>query len=341
MRVLARQVLRVRMVLDAISALLLVAALVLMIDRAPHLLGGLAELARSVSFGGLGLLVLCALLYAGGHLLRILRLYLVLGEINLRVANLVRFHLTVSFLGAFLPFRLGDLLRFSELARATGQATASFIVVLIERSLDVAVVLVLVAALWWAGNAGDQIAAIAIATAGFLFAALALFLVGPLALRSLANTALMRGRSWRSLALLQTCEIILRTAAGIPRPDLGRLLALVLVTMAIWVLEFGVFIGAGLAIGAFAEGADLGASIVEVLSAALGSETVTRGATAEAFRLIVVTVLGAGALASALPYFKRRVRGVLADTRTGLTYRIDAIQTRPARRTPSNAWRPR
>jgi len=286
----------------------------------------------SVTLGGLLLLLLSAGLYALGHFLRVIRLYLILGDVNLGITNLVRLHFTVSFLGAFLPFRTGDVLRFVELARATGKVTTSFVAILIERSLDVGLVLVLVALLWSSGANGAEIRPFALVTIAFLFSALFLFLVGPLALRSVARIAFARARSWRSLAVLQGCETVLRAIGGLPRPDAGRLLALFIVTITIWAWEIAVLLGVGLALGAFSADARLELPILEVLSATLALQDGSRGPAGEGYRAVVVAVLGAGAALAALPYLKRRLRSAGLESRRAVRYRIDPIATKANRR---------
>jgi hypothetical protein len=324
-------------ILDLISAALVALAIWIMAQRAPQLAGFLSETLHDVSVAGIGLLGLCVVVYAFSHLLRIMRLYLTLGEVNVTVTQLLRFQFTVSLLGAFLPLRLGDVLRFVELARVTNRATAVLIAVVIERSLDVTMVLLLLGLLWWSGNAGSGMAPIALITAGSLLAALGLFFVGPLALRSLANTALTRGRSWRSLAILRVCEAILRAAAQFPGPDLGRLVALALLTVAIWVAEIAVFFAAGSAAAAFTGTPLWSDPILGVLSTALGTSAGAQGAAA--YRLIVVLVLGAGAMIYALPYLKRRFRGIAAEARSRPIYRLGPIPTRRERRAAVAAGR--
>jgi len=178
------------------------------------------------------------------HVLRAIRLFLLLydGELRLREALLVHVH--AAGVSALIPFKVGEIYRVIAIFLVTGHMAKALVAVWIERVFDalfVVVILGLVA--WWAGpQALAGIAWFFPVVAGFLFVSFFLFLVLPENLILVKRHLILKHNNLPALHVLRWIDALhrlLREAASIWR---SRFATIVWLSMGIWLLEVGLML---------------------------------------------------------------------------------------------------
>lgn len=205
------------------------------------------QLAASWSVG----LLAAALVYALGHLLRALRLAVLVHDPVVGARQILAVHLFSAGTGLLLPFRLGDVVRIRATAVLVGSTTRGVVAVVVERLLDVAVVLGLT--LVAAGAAGGSLRALApllaLSTVFVLLAAAALTVM-PAYLRALSLYIVRRPDAPGGERLLTVLERALLVVDQAPQLVRRRTSTLVLLTALVWIAELSAL---GLAVPALGQ----------------------------------------------------------------------------------------
>ena len=180
-----------------------------------------------------------AVLYGAAHVLRAARLALLAAPaLNMRVRTVVLLHFYTAPVSFIVPFKLGELFRWQQLAWLSRNPGGSLLIVLLDRMLDALVLLLALAAV--AGFAG-RIAPGAMSIAGLLTLAtvigLFVVLVAPGCLRALQAYILQNHSAPRARRVLRFVDAS-RLAVGSARERLrGNFLLLMFLSAAIWVIE--------------------------------------------------------------------------------------------------------
>jgi hypothetical protein len=212
---------------------------------------------------GLGARALgAAALYALAHLLRILRLALLVHRPGLRTRRVALVHLFSAGLGLLLPFKLNELVRIREVGRLCGSWRTGLVAVWLERALDAAVLTVLLTvALIGNRDLVDEITSVLLVLGGFVALTVLLVTVLPDNLRGLMLHLVRRPGGERSVRLLTVLRGALATLGGGPALLRGRLPTLLLLSLAIWLMEL-------LVVAVAVRGIDV--TLAEVSAASLG-----------------------------------------------------------------------
>lgn len=185
-----------------------------------------------------------AVLYGAAHVLRAARLALLAAPaLNMRVRTVVLLHFYTAPVSFIVPFKLGELFRWQQLAWLSRNPGGSLLIVLLDRMLDALVLLLALAVV--AGFAG-RIAPGAMPIAGLLTLAtvigLFVVLVAPGCLRALQAYILQNHSAPRARRVLRFVDAS-RLAVGSARERLrGNFLLLLFLSAAIWVIESGMLV---------------------------------------------------------------------------------------------------
>jgi len=174
--------------------------------------------------------------YSLAHLLRAVRLWIIVGPDRLGFSTVFGCNITVALLTFASPFKLGDVLRAGEFYRLMDQNIRSLFAVWLDRLLDASVMLFLLSMfVFW--KPGDRhLSLIAGVLIGFILLSLLLGLVMPGAISAFSR-ALLQSKSRRSLKILRISTKIKTMLGELPRFDTKALSLLLLVTLLVWGLE--------------------------------------------------------------------------------------------------------
>ena len=228
------------------------------------------------------------LAYVTAHILRAMRLYLILGIGRIRFRALLGYHAAVAFATLGIPFKLGETVRALELFRLLGNKVRGVFVVWTDRLLDVAMIVAVTVVLVVSGQLQASLIIVLAAASTFLALSVFVLLLLSPALKSWSSI-LLTSRSPRSLLLLKMCMGARTLLAHFPHID-GPLWALLAgLTFIIWALEFTTVL---LLLRALAGGGELAARTADVFAGVLlVSPWVDLPADLALYRLLTITGL--------------------------------------------------
>jgi hypothetical protein len=186
-------------------------------------------------------LVGVAALYLGAHLLRGLRLLLLIYDGRVRFREVLRAHLFAAGVSRLIPFKLGELYRIALVDCLVANPATAIATVVIERAYDIAFLAMLIAfgLLFGLTDHPSAQAALVIAVSLLFTAALALIAL-PELLPLLKRYLVLRHNSERSLVLLRTVDRIDLLLAGAIARWRQRRAAVTALSVVIWTLEAAV-----------------------------------------------------------------------------------------------------
>jgi hypothetical protein len=176
--------------------------------------------------------------YVVAHLLRAIRLYVIIGIGRVRFTALLGYHSIIALATFATPFKAGELLRAAEAFRLLGNSLRGAFAVWIDRLFDVAALILMLGPLAFAGQRQSSVLIVLSAASLFLIVSVVIVLVVPGALTSFAR-AMLASTSRRSMLLLTTCMSLRRLLSEIPQLDRQTLALLAIITGLIWILELG------------------------------------------------------------------------------------------------------
>lgn len=212
-------------------------------------------------------------IYAFSHLLRFLRLALLIHNPAVRLRRVLQVHLLSTGLGVLLPFKLGELVRIRELGIVTGSLRTGVLAVWLERTLDAAVLIVLL--LLTAVGVPESLNLLTpflIVISAFVAITIVLITVVPANIREMMLHLVRRPSGERSVTVLRFLRAVLAMLQEAPAMLRGRVPSLILLSTLIWAAEVAV-------VSVAVPGVDLGLSRLStgILSLLAG---VSSGATA-------------------------------------------------------------
>lgn len=261
-----------------------------------------------------------AAVYLLSHLLRAVRLLLLMGPGRLEFGAVFGCHTTVALLTFAMPLKLGEALRATELYRLA-EGPRGLFTVWLDRLFDAAVVLVLFGAFALRQSPDIGSPTTMLSLAAFLLASVLAVLVLPGALVALER-ALVHSASRRSLALLHAATRVRALLAQVPRVDRQTLSLLSIATVSIWGLELlAVFL---VLVALPAEGRPLADQAIDALNHAFGVRTEPLTPQVALYRLLCVATLAAMAIAGLRSYLRARLRHALRVV-APRAYRIEPL----------------
>lgn len=184
-------------------------------------------------------LLTAAAVYALGHLVRGLRLAILLNDPLAGVRRVMAAHLLTSGLSLLLPFRLGDLVRMRVTGVLVGSTTRGVVAIVLERLLDVGVVLgiSIVAAATVSGTA-YLLTPLLVLTGLFVVATIAAVTVVPDYLQAMSLYLVRRPSVPGGARLVASMERVMIVLEEAPRLMQRRTPTLVVLTALVWLAEF-------------------------------------------------------------------------------------------------------
>ncbi len=182
-----------------------------------------------------------ATLYGFSHVLRALRLALLAAPalgMNIRTVVFLHFHTApVSFI---VPFKLGELYRWQQLAWLSGSPIGSLVILLLERTLDAVVLLIVLAAVIAIGGRLPPHTELlsGLLTFATMLGLFAVF-VAPSGLEAMQAYILRRHSAPRARRVLRVVDSTRIMASGANERLRGNVLLLLFLSVAIWALESG------------------------------------------------------------------------------------------------------
>ncbi|NUT01029.1 MAG: hypothetical protein HOP96_08655 [Sphingomonas sp.] len=188
------------------------------------------------------LILLAAVLYALGQLMRIVRLALLIGNARLSLRHLAGLHLYTSGVALGTPLRLGDVYRAVELGRITGGTIVGFTFVWLERLFDAALILpLLLYAVSRNPNPGSSYVGIAFFTLLFLAVSVILVALLPDNLRRVGTYLIRRHEGDWTIRCLRLIDDIRGMMRRIPNILHGKVASLAALTLLVWCFEVSGF----------------------------------------------------------------------------------------------------
>jgi|GEM_PF-3537827 len=185
-----------------------------------------------------GVVVGAGLAYLGAHVLRAIRLFLLLNDGQLRLGRVAVAHLHAAGVSSLIPFKLGELYRIAIIGSACGDPLRAVVAVWIERVYDIAAVILLFSVISFATGAILPGLGLFLAlAAAFLLLSFLIFLVLPENLGLLKRYLVLRhNKPWvvRVLAMIDCGHRLLRTASAVWH---HRIATIIWLGMAIWILD--------------------------------------------------------------------------------------------------------
>ncbi len=196
------------------------------------------ELAGVPACPALGWGLAAAATYLLAHLVRGMRLFLLLYDGRVQVRGVVGTHLVAAAVSHAIPFKLGEIYRVVAVGGLLRRWSRAVMAVWSERLFDVLVLMALVAGLAAIERApGFDPTAFLVLGAVFLFLSGFVFLVLPESLHLLIRYVVTRHNSRGSLRLLELSERLLAVVARASRVLRTRWATVTWLSLAIWGLE--------------------------------------------------------------------------------------------------------
>lgn len=223
---------RVLLIALPIAAVALFASLYPFLDMVPASLGAWAAILAAMA------------LYAASHVLRAARLaVLAAPALNLHVRTVLLLHFHTAPVSFIVPFKLGELYRWQQLAWLSKNVAGSLLILLLDRMLDAVVLLVVLAVLVVVGS---QVSENTAAVAGLLALATTLgvfaVLILPGCLEAMQAYILQNHSALRARRVLRVVDSTRRMINSARKRLQGNVVLLLFMSAAIWACESGMLI---------------------------------------------------------------------------------------------------
>lgn len=182
-------------------------------------------------------LVAAAAVYAVGHLLRGLRLAVLLNDPVVGVRRIFAAHILTSGLSLLLPFRLGDLVRMRVTGALVGSTARGVVAIVLERCLDVGVILGISVVAASAGGSSRLFTPLLVVSGVFVVATVAAVTVVPKYLDAISLYLVRRPAAPGGARLVAGMERVMRILDEAPRLIRRRTPTLVALTAMVWLAE--------------------------------------------------------------------------------------------------------
>lgn len=182
-----------------------------------------------------------ALLYLVSHALRFARLLMLLIEMRSGRRHLLWTHVESAWVGALLPFRLGELFRVVRLSEVTDSWRHGVAAYIVEKFFDAAFLLVIVIAIIGFGEPSGDLTLLLVTLSAVVSGALFVYRSLPGSIAYLSSLLLM-GRSGRSLLALRALDEVRDLFGAIVSKVHQRSLPLLALTVLIWIFDLSAFV---------------------------------------------------------------------------------------------------
>lgn len=190
---------------------------------------------------GAQLFVAAVLLYAVSHLLRYFRLLVLLMERRPGYGALLSAHFVSAWVSALLPFRIGEAYRLFRLSEVAGSWRLGFAAYGVEKFFDAAFLLGFVIITLIVGTLGQPLVVLLVTMTAVVVLSVAVYGLADGSLSYAGRALLLWGRSKRSLWLLHLVDQGRVMQSAVQSTVQQRGLPLLVLTLAIWLLDFSSF----------------------------------------------------------------------------------------------------
>lgn len=185
-------------------------------------------------------LIVIALLVLFGlvHLIKLMRLYLIVMEQDVMFERYVPAYLRTTFVNLIVPYKLGEIYRVGVMSRITGSFKIGFFSTLVDRFFDTLslVLIILPYQLFISGKVTVPI----ILLFAFLVIMILFYILYPSTYRYLNRFIIMNRTSGRSMTALKWLEGIHEWYEYVRQLVTGRYGLLIMFSFVAWIFEFGV-----------------------------------------------------------------------------------------------------
>lgn len=185
-------------------------------------------------------LIVIALLALFGlvHLIKLMRLYLIVMERDVMFERYVPAYLRTTFVNLLVPYKLGEIYRVGVMSRITGSFKIGFFSTLVDRFFDTLslVLIILPYQLFISGKVTVPI----ILLFAFLVIMILFYILYPSTYRYLNRFIIMNRTSGRSMTALKWLESIHEWYEYVRQLVTGRYGLLIMFSFVAWIFEFGV-----------------------------------------------------------------------------------------------------
>lgn len=195
------------------------------------------EIAQSLAGRDVVLLALAAVFYLTGHVVRVLRLALLVGQTGVGVRMLASFHFMTSAASLLTPFKLGDIYRVLELSNLAGGFVRAIVIGWWERIFDAAAIALILALALRNGDATVGYSMLEVFMVAVLVITAVIFLVLPDNFRRLSVYIIRRSDSPRSVTVLRLLDLARSAILEAPRLVSSKVASLATLTTVIWACE--------------------------------------------------------------------------------------------------------
>ena len=294
---------------------------------------GLAPLADA---GGGGLAAAAAA-YLASHVLRWIRLYVILLDFERSPWRVAQLYGALALVGRMIPLKLGELFRFLELSRTVGNFRTAVVAIAIERYFDALTLL------WLLLYAFIFDPLIPTDTAMLLIVLSVVAILGSLAYRGLSGfarylrfLAATRSRSRKGISALRLAASLDAVAEDVGRILRGRAVILAVLSLAVWALEV---VTMWLVLAAFAGAAPAGflGNLLRGLNALLVADEATALVTVGTYFALTWLVIAVFALPLAMAHAVGRLGGFRRAIRMARRTRGDYVRSQASASRPTAA----
>lgn len=172
------------------------------------------------------------------HLIKLMRLYLIVMEQNVMFERFVPAYFRTTFANLLIPYKLGEIYRIGVLSRITGSFKVGFFSTLVDRFFDT-LSLVLIILPYRLLTSGKVTLPIVLLFA-FLVITILFYVLYPSTYRYLNRFIIMNRTSPRSMTALKWLEGIHEWYEYVRQLITGRYGLLIIFSFVAWIMEFGV-----------------------------------------------------------------------------------------------------
>ena len=215
-----------------------------------------------------GLLVI-ALVYLGSHVVRSVRLYVILLEFERSFTRILALYATLTFVNRMFPLKLGEAFRFTEFTHALKSPRLALVVIATERFFDAIILAwLLLYGLMLDGSIVEDTTVLLIALSTVIIFGALLYRGLPGFARYLRYLAATRSRGRRGLTALRIAKGFDDLWRDMHRMLHGRAIVLALISFVVWALEIAAM---GLIVNLFAgqTAADFPGALLRALNSLL------------------------------------------------------------------------
>ena len=247
--------------------------------------------------GTVVLIILCLAGFAIVHILKMLRMYLIVMEKHIPIKRFIPVYLRTTFVNLIIPYKIGEVYRVGEFSHLLGGVFPGLFTVLTDRFFDtLALILIL---LPYQALFGKGVSVSVAVLSVFLILLIFGYVIFPSSYRYLNRYIIMSRTSKRSMAALKGLEFVSEWYEYVKELITGRYGLMMLFSFGAWIAEFLVLVGMSRIFGYRFSVSEFGEYISSIMS---GSST----GLGQMYTAVGATIIAAAAIAATVVYLTGR-----------------------------------